>query len=357
VIVLLIAKPERRKVGMSMISRLLWRTTLSSLCALLLVATATLSLTSNVSAASQNHAAQVVKTQPQHAHIALDFDSGQCTQASPAILYTGSIWYVAWIGCDGSARLNIEQVIYSNGILAQGTKYTFGATLGAGAGPALAFHFGLPMIAWVGTNEQIYTAFFNSGSLIDAFPVPGASTVNTPAMTDSLGILYVSWTGTDAAGHLNFISSTNGVSWGNFRTVSDSSIDGPALATLNGLLYVSWSGTDASFHLNIANYFNQNPLGNKITFPYSSKANVGMVRFNSVLEIGYTCAGALEWQCLYLVTYTANRTWSQAEKCYNLQMCSQYGPGVGADASRVLIVWEQPCHYCVDHGDWHIEQA
>jgi hypothetical protein len=59
--------------------------------------------------------------------------------------------------------------------------------------------------------------------------------------------LYIAWTGTD--GRLNIMSSPDGITFGNKVTLEEKSKTGPSIASSNNKLYIAWTGTDS--HLNV----------------------------------------------------------------------------------------------------------
>ncbi|MGZ3493054.1 MAG: hypothetical protein ACXU9S_16415, partial [Gemmatimonadaceae bacterium] len=75
-----------------------------------------------------------------------------------------------------------------------------------------------------------------------------------PAMAAFDGKLYIAWTGTDPAHHVNVESSSNGLTFGIKVTLSDTSDAGPALAVSGGSLDIAWTGTDPHHHINVS-YF------------------------------------------------------------------------------------------------------
>jgi hypothetical protein len=64
--------------------------------------------------------------------------------------------------------------------------------------------------------------------------------------------VVLAWTGRDAAHHLNLMISSDGVHFGNKRTLNETAFAHPAVAeTDDGRVVLAWTGTDAHHSLNI----------------------------------------------------------------------------------------------------------
>jgi hypothetical protein len=87
----------------------------------------------------------------------------------------------------------------------------------------------------------------------------------------------IAWTGTDAAHHLNVSSGTDGLTFPNKTTLSESSPNGPALAVgpedTPPSFAVAWRGTDAHHLLNVQT----GPDGTKLTLRETSIATPALV--------------------------------------------------------------------------------
>jgi len=85
--------------------------------------------------------------------------------------------------------------------------------------------------------------------------------------------LFVAWTGTDSANHLNVLGSTNGNVWDDNRKVvlPETDLQGPALASgHNAALYAAWTGTDSDHHLNVVFSMDGRQFGGKVTLGETS---------------------------------------------------------------------------------------
>jgi hypothetical protein len=84
--------------------------------------------------------------------------------------------------------------------------------------------------------------------------------------------LVLAWTGTDALHRLNLLTSTNGSTWTNKRTLTETSFVRPAVERLpemaGGEVVLAWTGTDPRHTLNVLwnAYNNGNSPMKKVTF-------------------------------------------------------------------------------------------
>ncbi|HEX8033678.1 MAG TPA: glycoside hydrolase family 3 N-terminal domain-containing protein, partial [Ktedonobacterales bacterium] len=77
---------------------------------------------------------------------------------------------------------------------------------------------------------------------------------NNPAAGAPAGspAAVLGWTGTDGAHHLNLMTSSDGLHFGNKLTLAETSATRPAVAvTAGGAVAVAWTGTDSGHHLNV----------------------------------------------------------------------------------------------------------
>jgi hypothetical protein len=65
----------------------------------------------------------------------------------------------------------------------------------------------------------------------------------------------IAWTGTDASHHLNCLTSSNGLTFTNRHTLSETSPFRPAIAAVstdaNPTVELAWTGTDRAHHVNL----------------------------------------------------------------------------------------------------------
>ncbi len=103
------------------------------------------------------------------------------------------------------------------------------------------------------------------------------------------GLIYVGWTGRNAAHNLNLMTYSPATkSFGPAQVLTDTTLAGagPSLDYFNGNLYVAWLGTD--HRLNIGRYNPANPthLANKVTLREYSNNAPSIVTFQSGAPTG-----------------------------------------------------------------------
>ena len=193
---------------------------------------------------------------------------------APALLQgesgpNNNLLFLAWTGTDTNHSLNILPITINT------TTFTF--TLGAkhvlsqfssNVGPQLSPtgfkpEGGTNSIAlnWTSRTNKPMVALGTFPDL-DFRPDRVAALPETSAFApDTLlhievqnGPMWIGWTGTDAAHHLNLESTTTYPDFPGPETVlGDTAFGGPALA-INAGNQLAWTGTDAAHHLNIAKF-------------------------------------------------------------------------------------------------------
>lgn len=342
--------------------RTLWRVSLVGMCMLSLLVAAVFVQSGHASAASLNRTGKLLTEHPQNPLVAFSQDSGQCTKATPAVLIAGSAWYVAWIGCDASSKLNIESVTYNGTSFSFSAKYTFGATKGSGIGPALAYFEDLPAIAWVDTSGHVNTASVSDqGQLIASQRITGNVVTNhTPAMVALNGTLYVAWAGTDSPAHLNFVTSTTGVSWSGSHTTQETTVAGPAMTVFQNQPYVAWDGTDANRTITTGYLtVGQNTVSSKHSALHSSTSDLGMANYSySGDRMKIVFSDFVNQGYIYEITSTDRVNWTTGQMCAGLGVgsCTDWGVGAAANSGWFLMVWEvsKNCHCNDTTGNWTI---
>lgn len=112
----------------------------------------------------------------------------------------------------------------------------------------------------------------------------------SPSMAIYTGMVYVGWTGRNAAHNLNLMSyNINSKTFGPTHVLTDTTLagSGPNLENYNGHLYVAWQGTD--HRLNIGQYNPADPthLANKVTLSDRSNVAPSIVAFNGHLYLSW----------------------------------------------------------------------
>ena len=94
--------------------------------------------------------------------------------------------------------------------------------------PGIAPHDGRLVLAWAGPHKINVLTSYDGHRFFDKVTLD-EKTVASPALASVGGRLFLAWTGTDSDGHLNLLSSYDGVNWAS-KVMDQFSSDGPALA-------------------------------------------------------------------------------------------------------------------------------
>ncbi|HEY1390049.1 MAG TPA: hypothetical protein VGF38_16035 [Ktedonobacterales bacterium] len=106
----------------------------------------------------------------------------------------------------------------------------------------------------------------------------GETSIDGPGLTKNIvghegeATMVLAWTGTDSLHRLNLLTSANGSTWTNKRTLRETSFIRPAVERVpemaGGEVVLAWMGTDARHTLNVLwnAYNNGNSIMKKVTF-------------------------------------------------------------------------------------------
>jgi hypothetical protein len=180
-----------------------------------------------------------------------------------------------------------------------------------GQGPSLWNFNGHLYVAWQGqSSNDIFLGWFNGTSTLQ-----GRTTVRNdsgvlqttsarPSVAAYDGRLYVAWRGTDSGGHLNLISSADGVNFGTVTTFPDTigGLTSPffSVMTFQGQtqrLYVSWRGT-ARDNIYIGYYDYTKPSGTlngHTALPEASAYSPALMSYDSQLWLGWIATDGALW--------------------------------------------------------------
>ncbi len=129
--------------------------------------------------------------------------------------------------------------------------------------PAIAFFNGRYYVAWTGTNEgHPYIHLIRSTDATGAYWTnhirfdggsatrPEAQSSEGPVLLAANGRLHIVWVGTNKPGQFRWITSTNGLTWGDRRILTDpgqsrESNHRPSIAFFQNRYYLAWTGTNA----------------------------------------------------------------------------------------------------------------
>lgn len=156
------------------------------------------------------------------------------------------------------------------------------------------------VIAWTGTDaahrlnymtSSNGLSFTNKHTLNETSPFrPAIAAVST----DPNPTVEIAWTGTDAAHHVNLLSGVPGLGYAKV-TLRETSFTAPSLALNGGTVYVAWAGTDANHSVNVVPILWRGGLsvGTKVTLPQFSSISRPNLAFDpngNKLILSYTSA-------------------------------------------------------------------
>jgi hypothetical protein len=196
-------------------------------------------------------------------------------------------------------------------------------------GPALAnvndSHLAL---AWTGTDAAHHLNVVTSqdGRLFGGKVTLPETSPHAPAAAFGNGRLFLAWT--DSQRRINVISSTDNVTFSNKVTLTQMSTSAPALTFANGLLHLAWTGTDSQHHLNVMSSTDGLTWGSKVTLAQMSGTGPGLAFANGSLYLLWV--GTDPNLSLNLMTSADGVTWA------NKVTLTQ-----SSNAHPALVPWEE----------------
>lgn len=154
------------------------------------------------------------------------------------------------------------------------------------------------VIAWTGTDARHRLNYMTSsnGLSFTNKHILNESSPFRPAIvavsSDVNPTVELAWTGDDAAHHINLLSGVPGLGFEKV-TLPDTSFTAPSLALNGGVVYVAWAGTDANHSLNVVPVVWRGGLsvGAKVTlsqFSSISRPNIAFDPTGNQLILSYT---------------------------------------------------------------------
>jgi hypothetical protein len=142
-------------------------------------------------------------------------------------------------------------------------------------------------LAWTGTDAAHHLNVMTSpdGHSFGGKVTLGETSIDGPGFAFGNGRAFLGWTGTDSGHHLNVISSADCHTFGNKVTLGETSPGGPALAFGNGRLFIAWNGTDTAHSLNVMSSTDGVHFGNKVTLAEKSFVSPGLTFLNGKLYL------------------------------------------------------------------------
>jgi hypothetical protein len=192
-------------------------------------------------------------------------------------------------------------------------------------------------------SQNAYCVAAEPAPLPDLVPVfahkvtLGDTALGAPALapTPAGTAIALAWTGTDAAHHLNVMTSPNGQTFGGKVTLGDTSIDGPAIASGNGRLFLAWTGTDASHHLNVMSSTDLHNFGNKATLGDTSGSGPALAFGNGRLFLAWT--GRDAHHSLNVMSSTDGVNFTNKVTLVDNSFSS---PGLAFIGGKLYLLWE-----------------
>lgn len=110
------------------------------------------------------------------------------------------------------------------------------------------------VIAWTGANQRLYYMTSGNGLSFGNKHTLNETSRFRPAIaavsSDANPTVEIAWTGTDAAHRLNLLSGIPGQGYAKV-TLRDTSFTAPSLAINGGTVYLAWAGEDANHSVNV----------------------------------------------------------------------------------------------------------
>lgn len=255
---------------------------------------------------------------------AMAFNFGESSDARPGIAYAGGSLYQSWSGTDKNHTVNIGELAFDSSGAYNGWAgiNTFsGTNTLAGTGPAITsadisgYSGAQIFVAWTAGNGQLnFAHYVGTGTLSCWYALPEYSN-HSPYMVaiadqaDTDSMIYLAWTGTDSAHHVNVMAIStkgcvSGIS-GRVTTLSDTAAAGPAITTDQTNLYLAFPGTDSAHHIYAGRFkVGTTSLAQHTCFcSYSTTDDIG-------LSINYSGGGELTYRgtnnSVYMMEPTLN---------------------------------------------------
>lgn len=275
--------------------------------------------------------------------------TGEQADGRPDFTFAGGALYVAWTGTNSAHNVNVAEA--NDGTVSG--KNTLSDTAIGGTGPALgtALLGGIPQVfaAWAGTDSahHIYIGHYTGSSTLGCHTALPETTTISPFLVntawDGHGTLYLLWTGTDSAHHINIApvnigactSASGQITLGTVVTLTDTADQGPAAADLNGSLWIYWPGTNAAHNIWAGEYTGSATLADRTPTAETSTDSLGAVYNPSTNRNWITYRGT---DTRVFVAYTSST--NGADIIFNGADGSNttpFGVGDGSDPDFVFV--------------------
>jgi hypothetical protein len=159
----------------------------------------------------------------------------------------------------------------------------------------------------------------------------GDTSTNGPALTTKGGQLLLGWTGTGNL-RLNFMSSTDGLTFSNKVTLGDTSPSALGLTVFNNRFVVAWRGVGNN-QLNVMQSNNGLNWSNKVTLGDTTESSPALAVFGNRLYLAWRGVGNNR---LNVMSSTDGVTWTNK---VTLGDTTTSGPTLAALGPRLLLGW------------------
>ena len=161
--------------------------------------------------------------------------------------------------------------------------------------------------------------------------IMGDTSTNGPALTTRGNTVLMGWTGTGNL-RINFMTSSNGLNFGNKVTLNDTSPAALGLTVFNNKFFVAWIGVGNN-RLNIMQSSNGLNWTNKVTLNDTSQSAPSLIAFNNKLHIAWRGVGNNQ---LNVMSSTDGISWGGK---VTLGDTTTSGPSLAVLGNRMLLAW------------------
>ncbi len=172
------------------------------------------------------------------------------------------------------------------------------------------------------------------------------TTIARPTIAGFNGKLYIAWTGTDSAHHLNIASSSDGINFGSHQVIEENfSFTSPYLTVFNNQLHVTFTGTGQgpSFGtgtISTAVFLDGNPkLQNQRDLGLRSDFEPATANFGGKLYLGWKGTDASS--NLAFASDGLNFSNPPIHPSDNSSSLTEYGPGLGTFKGHLNYAWTE----------------
>lgn len=193
---------------------------------------------------------------------------------------------------DPSVQIGQRTGLSAGDIAAINSLYPRKATLGdtSSNGPALTTKNNQLLLSWTGVGNLRLNFMTSSNGLTYANKVTlGETSPAAPALAMFKNKFIVAWIGV-GNNQLNIMQSSNGMSWGSKVTLGDTSQSSPALAVLGNELFIAWRGVGNN-RLNVMRSSDGTQWGGKVTLGDTTTSGPGLATLGNRLLIAWRGVG------------------------------------------------------------------